>query len=207
MKKLLHIIATPRGEDSRTLAVSEAFLGEFHPSHPDWVADTLDLFHEPLPALTARRVDGKYVLLAGKDLYGQMRETWQDILLQIERFRSADGYLVSTPMWNFGIPYILKQYLDIIVQPKYLFRVTPDGAEGLVAGRKLVVITTSGGEYRSPDSAADDHLEPHLRTLFEFIGVTDLTFIRAQPMDVDADLRRSRIAEAQQQARAAARAF
>ena len=132
MKKLLHIIATPRGEESRTLKVSNVFLDTFREKHADWVIDELDLTKESLPSLTAKRVDGKYVLLGGKDISGDMKESWQDIISHIERFMSADAYLISTPMWNFSIPYTLKQYIDTIVQPKYLFRYTSNGPEGLV---------------------------------------------------------------------------
>ena len=62
MKKLLHIIATPRGEESRTLQVSGAFLEEFREKHPDWAVEEISLSTQKLPSLTAKRVDGKYVL-------------------------------------------------------------------------------------------------------------------------------------------------
>ncbi len=109
MKKLLHIIATPRGDDSRTLRMSKAFLEAFETANPDWILDELDLAREELPSLTMKRVDGKYVLLAGSELYGDLQDAWQEILFHIERFLSADAYLISTPMWNFSIPYMLKQ--------------------------------------------------------------------------------------------------
>jgi FMN-dependent NADH-azoreductase len=87
MKKLLHIIATPRGEDSRTLKVTATFLEEFTKTHPDWVIDGLNLFKEDLPELTVKRVDGKYILLSGKDLFGELKEAWEEIVAHIERFR------------------------------------------------------------------------------------------------------------------------
>jgi len=184
MKKLLHIIATPRGEESRTLQVAESFLRVFTEKHSDWVVDELDLPKEQLPSLTVKRVDGKYVLLGGKDLYGELKEAWQEIIAHIERFMSADAYLISTPMWNFSIPYTLKHYIDIILQPKYLFRYTPSGVEGLVKNKKMTVIISRGGDY-SQDSPVHnfDFQEPYLRTVFGFVGITDISFIIAQPMD------------------------
>jgi len=196
MKKLLHIIATPRGEESRTLEVTSAFLEAFKAHHPDWVIDVLDLPKEELPPLTIKRVDGKYVLLGGKDLYGELKEAWQDIIAHIERFMSADAYLISTPMWNFSIPYTLKHYLDVILQPKYLFRYTSSGPEGLVKNRKMVVITSRGGDYTESMRGADFQ-EPYLRFVFGFTGITDITFINAQPMDMGAVLQEQKIKEAQ----------
>src|SRR5271169_610043 len=122
MNKLLHLIASPREEQSRTLEVSRAFLEEFKQSHRDWVIEELNLAKASLPTLSMKRVDGKYVLLEGKDLFGDLKETWKEILLLIDQFLSADCYLLSTPMWNFHIPYMLKHYIDLIVQPKYTFR-------------------------------------------------------------------------------------
>ena len=197
MKKLLHIIATPRGDESRTLQVSEAFLEVFTEKHKDWVVEELNLTTEQLPSLTAKRVDGKYVLLGGKDLSGELEEAWRGIVAHIERFKSADAYLISSPMWNFSIPYQLKHYLDVILQPKYLFRYTATGVEGLVKNKYMVVITSRGGDYTSPEMRKADFQEPYLRFAFGFIGITDITFINAQPMDMGEALQAQKIKEAQ----------
>jgi len=200
MKKLLHIIATPRGEDSRTLSVSEAFLEAFQETHPHWVIEELNLTKEELPSLNTRRVDGKYLLLSGKDLYGELKDAWQEIMLHIERFLSADAYLISTPMWNFSIPYVLKHYIDIIVQPKYLFHITETGIEGLALSKKMAVINSRGG-YPSLDMQSFDFLEPYLRKIFGFVGITDIQFVTAEPMDMGMEMQDQRIREARKTAR------
>ncbi len=207
MKKLLHIIATPRGEDSRTLRVTEAFLESFQKTQPDWVIEELNLTTEELPSLTTKRVGGKYLLLSGKDLYGELREAWQEIVQYIEQFLSADAFLISTPMWNFSIPYVLKHYIDIIVQPKYLFRYTATGIEGLALNKKMVVINSCGGEYHSPDMQSFDFLEPYLRMIFGFVGISDIQFVTAEPMDMGTEVRHQRIDEARKAAREAALRF
>lgn len=207
MKKMLHIIATPRGEDSRTLRVSEAFLETFQENHPGWVIEELNLTREEMPSLTAKRVDGKYLLLSGREIYGELREQWQEILMHIERFLSADAYLISTPMWNFSIPYILKHYIDIIVQPKYLFQYTETGTEGLALNKKMAVITSRGGYYRSPDMQSLDFQEPYLRIIFGFVGITDIHFINAEPMDMGIEMQEQKIHEARQAARELAARF
>ena len=196
MKKLLHIIATPREEESRTLQVSLPFLEIFKKNHPDWIIDELHLEKEQLPTLGIKNVNGKYVLLEGKELFGPLRDAWIEIIQHIDRFLSADIYLISTPMWNFSIPYTLKQYIDIIVQPQYLFRYTDQGIEGLVKNKKMIVITSRGGQYNSKETSPLDFQEPYLRAIFGFIGITDITFIKAEPMDQDKVIQKQKIQEA-----------
>jgi len=183
MKRLLHIKAAPREDESRTLKVSRSFLASFIQAHPGWVVDEIDLFREELPSLAMSRVDGRYMLLDGKGLFGPLKEAWQEIVGHIERFKAADAYIVSSPMWNFSIPYELKHYIDIIVQPNHLFRHGPEGVEGLVKGRRMAFITSRGGEYITVDARPYDHQEPYIRTIMGFIGITDITFIIAEPMD------------------------
>ena len=96
------------------MQVSEAFLNAFTIRHPDWVIDELDLSKEHLPDLSQKSVSGKYVLLEGKDLFGTLRESWEEVLQHIDRFKTADFFLISTPMWNFSIPYMLKHYICLL---------------------------------------------------------------------------------------------
>ena len=208
MKKLLHIIATPREDESRTLKVSEAFLKKIEEKYPASNIDELNLFTSPLAPLTLKKIDGKYVLLGGKDLEGELKETWKDIESHIERFLSADAYLLSTPMWNFSIPYVLKHYIDIIIQPKYLFHYTEKGPEGLVKNKKMVIITSRGGDYASSEAKGYDLQEPYLRTVFGFTGISDITFVNAQPMDaMGIEVQQKKIEEAQKLAADIASSF
>jgi FMN-dependent NADH-azoreductase len=203
MKKFLHVIASPRGEESRTLAVSEAFLEAFRAHNPDCIIDELNVATEILPPLSVQMITGKYTLLSGGELTEGLKEAWEPIRRHAERFLAAEGYLISTPMWNFGIPYTLKHYIDLIVQPKLLFRYSGKGVEGLAAGRKMVVVSSRGGDYGPQSPArAMDQVEPYLRAIFGFVGIKDITFIAAQPMDAGGEKVRNRVLEA---AKAAAR--
>ncbi|MBF0522731.1 MAG: NAD(P)H-dependent oxidoreductase [Candidatus Omnitrophica bacterium] len=207
MKKILHIIATPRDQESRTLKISRAFLEVLKRKNPDYQIDELNLFEEELPSLTVKTVAGKYTLMSGKSLDAAQKEAWAGVLKHIERFLSADIYVISTPMWNFSIPYVLKHYIDVIFQPSYLFQYTAKGPEGLAKDKKMVVCTSRGGDY-SEGTAAErfDYQDPYLKMAFGFVGITDIAFIHAQPMDAagaevrdqklkDAILTASRIAE------------
>jgi FMN-dependent NADH-azoreductase len=209
MKKILHIIATPRGDESRTLKVSGSFLESLKNKYPSCAIDALDLFKDKLPPLTLKMVSGKYVLLSGKDLSGELKEAWTDIERAITRFLSADAYLISAPMWNFGIPYVLKHYIDIILQPKYLFRYTDKGPEGLAKNKKMAVITSRGGDYSAASPFHSyDYQEPYLRAIFNLAGITDISFINAQPMDaMGPDVAQEKIKQARQLAAETAKNF
>lgn len=194
--RLLHIIASPREEESRTLQVSDVFLNLFRDKFPECFIDELNLCKEELPSLATKRVDGKYILLSGQSLFGEQRESWEGILQHIQRFLSADIYLISTPMWNFTVPYMLKHYIDLIVQPKYLFQYTKSGVEGLAKNKKMFVITSRGGQYASEDAKAQDFQEPYLRLIFGFVGIQDIQFVNAEPMDMGKQAREKALSSA-----------
>ena len=206
-RKLLHIIATPRGDESRTLKISNTFLAAFKEKNPECIIDEINLAEENLPPLTVKRVDGKYMLLSGKELSGESKEAWRDIIKQIDRFLSADMYLISAPMWNFSVPYMLKHYIDVILQPKYLFRYAEKGIEGLVKGKRMIVVSSRGGDYSSEPMIRLDMQEPYLRAIFGLAGITDIKFIKAQPMDMDPKIRDEKIGEAQDTAKSLAELY
>jgi len=205
--RLLHIIATPRGHVSNTLRVSNALLEELYIKYSDLSVTVLDLFKSDLPAVAGENIENKYKLMTGQQIEGPHKTSWEQIEASIERFLDADIYLLSVPMWNFGIPYALKYYIDAIVQPGYLFRYNEQGiAEGMVLGKTMICVTSRGGDY-SADSPlrSFDFVEPYLRTIFNFVGITDIHFINAQPMDISLPIRRAAILNAIEQARRLAR--
>lgn len=201
--KLLHIIATPREHKSNTLRVANAFLESLHAKYTDLSVHVVDLFNQDLPAIAGKNIEAKYTLMAGQPIDKNHAESWKQIELLIQDFVSADVYLISTPMWNFSIPYPLKYYIDSIIQPGYVYKYNEQGQPvPLVLGKKLVCITSRGGDYsiNSPFHAYDFQ-EPYLRAIFGFIGITDMSFINAQPMDITPALRETAIATVIEEAR------
>lgn len=197
MNKILHIMASPRGAASRSIGLASLLLDRVRSKYPDAVVDELDLFSAKLPDLFAETVRGKYALMGGKDLPEELKPLWAEIENHINRFLSADTIIISSPMWNFGIPYKLKHYIDVIFQPKYLFKYTPEGPVGLAKGKKLFVVTSRGGDY-GPESPFHpyDLQEPYLRNAFAFVGITDVKFVNAQPMDMGPDMMHKKFEEA-----------
>ena len=204
--KLLHIIATPRAQESNTMRVATAFLESLRAAYADVSVETINLFTGDLPADAGDNIETKYSLMTFQPIDKRHKESWEKIELLIENFLSADIYLISTPMWNLSIPYALKYYIDSIVQPGYLYKYNEQGQPvGLVHGKKMICLTSRGGDYsaKSPFHAYDFQ-EPYLRAIFGFVGITDIHFINAQPMDITPELREAAIAVAIEEARSLA---
>jgi FMN-dependent NADH-azoreductase len=200
--KILHIVATPRGRASNTLRVSEAFLTNLQTQRDNVTIDVVDLFEYDLPAVAGDNIEAKYTLMFGQPIDRSHEKSWRQIEKLIGHFLSADAYVISAPMWNLGIPYMLKYYIDCIVQPGYLFRYDEGGQPvPLVHGKKMLCVTSHGGDY-SPGRylAAHNFLEPYLRAIFGFVGIYDIEFISAQSMDVTPDLRAAALGAAVEQA-------
>lgn len=202
--KLLHIIATPRTTASGTLPISNAFIAGLHSNYADLIVEDLDLFKQDLPAVAGDNIETKYHLMIGAPIDKTHEASWKQVEYFIQNFLSADIVLITSPMWNFGIPYALKYYIDSIVQPGYLFKFNEKGIpEGMVHGKKMVCISSRGGDYsEGMPMHAYDFQEPYLRAIFGYVGITDIEFINAQPMDIMPELRKIAVENASKQARA-----
>jgi FMN-dependent NADH-azoreductase len=201
--KVLHIVASPRGNESNTLTVSREFIAGLAAASDDLTVETIDLYHDDLPAVAGDNIESKYQIMVGRKIDPAHEESWKHIEALIDHFLEADLILITAPMWNLSIPYALKYYIDCLVQPGYTFAYNENGAYPLVTGRKMVVITSRGGDY-SPGSPTHgyDFQEPYLRAIFGFIGFTDIEFINAQPMDINTVLREAALTDAIEKARA-----
>lgn len=199
--RLLHVIATPRGLASNTARVSSCLLEALREEDDGLDVTTLDLFRADLPSVAGKNIESKYRLMTGQAIDDAAQESWGQIERTIEQFMSADVYLLTVPMWNLGIPYALKYYIDAIVQPGYLFRYTPDGqVEGLVKDKTMLLVISSGSDYQSQPMASYNFVESYLRAIFGFVGLTNVHVFHANGMDMGPDLKkagqRSAIAQA-----------
>jgi FMN-dependent NADH-azoreductase len=102
--------------------------------------------------------------------------------LLIAELKSADILLIGAPMYNFGISSMLKSWFDHVLRAGVTFRYSDAGPEGLLAGKRAIVILTRGGQYSDGPARTMDAQEPHLRTLLDFVGITEQTFVRAEKL-------------------------
>jgi len=204
MASLLYIESSPRKSRSASIAVAKCYLDSYRTAHPADTVEMLDLWTTHLPALTEEVLGAKYALLHGLNPTEEDRKNWEAVEKTIHRFKAADKYLFSLPMWNFGIPYVLKHYLDILIQPTYTFSYTPaEGYKGLVTGKPATLIYARGGAYGA--SAAEDHQTVYMRLALGFIGVTEIQEIVIQPTLGGEDAKRKAIQAAEEQAIQAAK--
>lgn len=183
MTTLLHVSASPRGEWSDSLALADAFLGTYRQTNPDIAIEHLDLFDESLPSFGRLAAGAKMAAFAGGEPSAKQQGEWDAARAVFDRFAGSDAYLFSVPMWNAGVPYVLKQWIDIITQPGWIFGFTPqDGYTGLISGKKAAVTYTSG--VYSPGAplafGADFHAA-FFNDWLRFAGFTDVTEIHWQP--------------------------
>ena len=203
MQKLLYIQASPRKERSKSSQVASAFLESYQQSHVEDTVETLNIFEDDLPSFDGLKVQAKYTILHGKEHSPQERQAWDAIEKIITRFKSADKYVFSLPMWNFSIPYRLKQYIDILVQPGYTFTFGENGYEGLVKDKPVLVVYARGGSFpEGSEREAYDMQKKYMELFLRFIGFENIQSIvvgptlQGEPSDIqtmlDASIQKAR---------------
>ena len=183
MSKLLHISASPRGPASESLAIAATFLETFSDIRPDITVEHWDLWDGTLPPFGTAAAGAKMAIFAGQEPAGDQAEAWAAVHRTFERFAAADCYLFSVPMWNHGVPYILKQFIDVVSQPGLVFGFDGNaGYTGLVTGKKAVVVYTSAvyGDDRGPQFGMDFQA-PYFNDWLRWAGITDVEQIMFRP--------------------------
>lgn len=180
MARLLHINSSPRSGHAQSLAVADEYVASFTAAHPEYSVDRWDLFDAPLPAFGVDAAEAKMATFFGQEQTAAQREAWDSARVVFDRVARADILLFNIPMWNHSLPYILKQWIDIITQPGWAFGFDPgQGYRGLLPGRKAVVVYSSGvyADGRPP-SFGTDFATPYFRDWLNFVGITDIDEIR-----------------------------
>jgi FMN-dependent NADH-azoreductase len=181
MASLLYIESSPRRERSASIQTARAFLDAYKQARPNDTIRTLNVFETALPAFDGFTINAKYTILHGGKPTAQEKDAWQNVEAVIEDFKRADKYVFAVPMWNFGIPYRLKHYIDVLVQPGYTFKVGPNGYEGLVTGKPAMAIYARGGSYREgTPGAALDMQKRYLDAILRFIGFEDIRSLEVE---------------------------
>jgi FMN-dependent NADH-azoreductase len=182
MAKLIYIESSPRKSRSHSINVSKAFLETYAKKNPNDSVEKIDLWSEVLPTFSNDVLNAKYSIMHGSDPSADEKIAWGEIESLFRQFNSADKYLFSVPMWNFGLPYVLKHYIDVITQPGLAWSFTPETSyTGLVEG-KVAVIYATGGEYTvGSQTEAFDLQKPAFENWLGFIGLTNISPITIAP--------------------------
>lgn len=183
MSRLLYIQASPRIERSYSIAAADAFVSAYKQANPKDEVITMNLFRKDLLAFDGLAVQAKYTILHGLKHTAEELAAWKEVEEIIAEFKSADKFVMAVPMWNFGIPYRLKQYVDILVQPGYTFSFSPkEGYKGLVLGKPVFIAYSRGGAYaKGSAEEAFDLQTKYLELILGFIGFTDIRTLIVEP--------------------------
>ncbi len=152
-----------------------------------------DIGGAPVPHLTPETV---FAIRAGEASTDAGRGALALSDALIDELRAADVLVIGAPMYNFGIPSTLKAWFDHVLRARVTFRYTEKGPEGLMTGKKAIVVESRAGLYSEGPLAAMDSQEPHLRTLLGFMGINDVTFVRAEKLAFGPEAAEASLAEA-----------
>ncbi|MHB9025075.1 MAG: FMN-dependent NADH-azoreductase [Armatimonadota bacterium] len=185
MATLLHILAHPTPQGSLTVRIADTFVESYRETHPDDAIITADLYRETVSPLTAAHIT---TMLQDGDV-GKMtpeeRAAWEELDIRLNQFCSADKFLVTAPMWNFGVPAVLKAYIDQVVQAGRTFRFTaPGSAVGLMHGKPMAIVSTRGGIFSQPPMQEYEMCVRYLELVFSFIGINIVHEIIAEGLAI-----------------------
>lgn len=179
--KLLHIIASPRGERSASTEVAQTFIDACQNKHPGTNVDVLNVWDITLPPFDGPALHAKYAGLEGRTRSAEEAQVWTQITALAARFHAADMIVFSVPMWNFGIPYRLKHLIDAVSQKDVLFTFDERGLLGMLGGRKVVVVGARGvmlgGDYPVEDF---DFQIAYMATWSRMVGIQDFHSISVE---------------------------
>jgi FMN-dependent NADH-azoreductase len=175
--KLLHIdsSASPGGSWSRRLTAR--FVEDWKARKPDTEIAYRDLNAHPAPAVTSDLLEALYAP-KGAEVPARKRLALDASEALVEEFLAADAYVFGVPMYNFSVPGSFKAWIDHVVRMGRTWARGPKGMEGLVKGRKMLIISTRSGDYGKggPREGFDFH-EPYLRKVFGLVGIEDIDYL------------------------------
>jgi FMN-dependent NADH-azoreductase len=154
---------------------------------------TRDLGESPIPHLTQ---DSAAALRGAEPTNESQRAALALSDELVAELKAADTIVIGAPMYNFGITSTLKAWFDYVLRAGITFRYTEAGPEGLLKGKRAIVVESRGGLYSEGPASVMDSQEPHLRTLLGFMGITDVTFVRAEKLAFGPEAREQAIGAA-----------
>ena len=180
-KYILRLDASASINTSNSKKLGDELIDRLLAWHPDAIVQQRDLNQE-IGFIDENWVAANFTPVDQRSEAQHQRLAFSDKL--IDEIKQADAIVLTTPMYNFGIPATLKAWIDLISRAGVTFRYTADGPVGLIKGKHVdIVITTGGVSLQSPV----DFVTDYLKQVFRFIGIEDINIIGADAMNVDAD--------------------
>ncbi|WP_296001796.1 FMN-dependent NADH-azoreductase [Rugamonas sp.] len=178
MANVLYINSSVRNSGSLSRQQSAAFIAQWQAAHPADTVVTRDLTTSPVPHLTEQMMGAFFTPAEARNADQAHTIKTSDTL--VDELIAADVVVIAAPMYNFSVPSTLKAWIDHVARVGRTFKYGANGPEGQLAGKKVYVFTASGGVYSEGPAAAYDFLTTYLSTVLGFLGMTDVTYVRAE---------------------------
>ncbi len=178
MSKVLYIKANAKGDgESRTFQIADSFINEYKKLNPEDEIVEIDLYDQDIPFLPKGKLNEMREAVMKKD-------TNHPVLKFAYQFFEADKYVIAEPIWNLGLPAILKAYIDCVAVAGITFTYTEKGPVGLCHNKKAMNIITRGGDYSSEPMESLEMADKYLRNIFGFMGVFDFSTLATDRLDI-----------------------
>jgi FMN-dependent NADH-azoreductase len=181
-KQILVVSVSPRGSESASRTIARKLDAKLREDYPDAKFVYRDLADDPLRHLDSHVLKA----IASRDLK-EIEENHQSARLSdklTEELLASDLLVIATPMWNFGIPSLLKAWIDLVVRPGKTFQYAKAGVEGLAQGKRAILVIASGGVFTDGPWKPWDFVEPYLRQILKFVGIEDVQTIRVEGLNL-----------------------
>ena len=193
MNKILIVTSSANGEASISNRLAEAHAARLAAAHPGAEVVRRDVGAAPIPHLTRATV----AAIKGTPESAAEREARALSDALVGELAEADLLVIASPMYNFGMSSTLKAWFDHVLRAGVTFRYTAEGPEGLLKGKRAILIESRGGLYSEGPGAAMDGQEPHIRTMLGFMGITDVAVVRAERLAFGPDAAEASLAAAE----------
>ncbi|MBC6110862.1 FMN-dependent NADH-azoreductase [Pedobacter fastidiosus] len=179
---ILHLISSPRGGASFSIKLGNAVVEKLQEANPNASLKIHDLTNKPFPHLEEAHLNSFFTPVEQHS--PEMIEAIKHSDEAIAELLEADAIVIGVGMYNFSIPSTLKAWIDHIARAGKTFSYSANGPEGLIKGKKVYLAITTGGVYSEGPMKPYDFIEPYLRAVLGFIGMTDVTVIRAEGLNM-----------------------
>jgi len=178
MKKILHIISSPKGDNSSSTKLGNAIVNKIKAAHPGSTILVNDLSTHPFPHLEEATLNAFYTPAADQTPDNKLALKNSD--QAINEIMEADFIVISTPLWNFGIPSVLKAWIDHIARANVTFTYSESGVEGLIKNKTAYLAMASGAVFSSGPYQPMDFVSSYLKGILGFLGIKDLSVFRVE---------------------------
>ncbi|BAV07934.1 FMN-dependent NADH-azoreductase [Filimonas lacunae] len=180
--KILHLISSPRGADSVSIQLGNAIVEKLQAAYPDSTVTTRDLTIHPFPYLEEAHLQSFFTTPEQRTPALEAAVKHSDEA--IAQLKTVDIIVIGAPMYNFTIPSTLKSWIDHIARAGETFSYSEKGPEGLIKGKKVYLAIAEGAIYSEGPMKAYDFVEPYLRAVLGFMGMTEVIAVRAEGVKI-----------------------